>query len=233
MGSIVGTAFFGPIGGIVGGTIGGVVGGGVNEGVRSIRNSITGQGGSSSWGNTIADLSREFQANLKTLRELKSARLAGQMSADEYFEKAQAIIASVAPRMAYYTSQGSAFASALNPTWQAYLGEGLVEAQGGKWVAKRYAKGGMIDEPSLIIGKSGNMAIAGEAGPESVVPMNGRSFGGEGMVLNITFNVTGSFLEGDPIMWQKMTRERIVPELMRWAASSPTGAFLRRRGAPL
>lgn len=105
------------------------------------------------------------------------------------------------------------------------------------------AEGGMINEPSLIIGmKSGNKHIAGEAGPEMVVPAGGGGNfafsstggpkgGGSGGGSEIHIHINGQFLEGSPSKWQEVVKRQIVPEIRRWTMSSPTGPFQRRRGS--
>jgi hypothetical protein len=105
-----------------------------------------------------------------------------------------------------------------------------------------YAHGGMINEPSIITGlQSGKSHFAGESGPEMVVPMGGggargankpfdRPQGGGGNV-NVTINISGQFIEGNENNWQRLFRERILPEIRRATMSNPTGNFNRRRGA--
>ncbi len=104
------------------------------------------------------------------------------------------------------------------------------------------ADGGMISEPSIITGlRSGRQILAGEAGPEMVMPMGGGgsnqtasemgglpgSGGGGG---SITINIQGQFIDGDSNSWQKLMREKIIPEIRRFTMSSPTGPFNRTRG---
>ena len=101
------------------------------------------------------------------------------------------------------------------------------------------AEGGVINEPSVITGlRSGNQIIAGEKGREFVVPesgitdVGGKGFdGGGGGTLNVTVNISGQFLEGDENSWQRLIREKVVPEIRRFTMSNPTGMFNRRRGA--
>lgn len=81
--------------------------------------------------------------------------------------------------------------------------ENVVALKGGM------ATGGMIDEPSLVIGQSGRVRAAGEAGPEAVVPMG--KMGGD-----IHIHITGQFIEADPSKWDKIAREHIVPVLERY-----------------
>jgi hypothetical protein len=72
------------------------------------------------------------------------------------------------------------------------------------------------------------MIAAGENGNhEAVVPMGAGGGGGGG---GITFNISGTFLEADPNTWQRMIREKIVPEIGRYTMINPTGNFNRRRG---
>lgn len=123
--------------------------------------------------------------------------------------------------------------------WQAMTG-GAGGAFGGFM-----AEGGMINEPSLIIGmKSGQKHIAGEAGPEMVVPtgQGGGNYafsstsgpkggGGGGGGGEVHIHINGQFLEGSPSKWQELVKRQIVPEIRRWTMSSPTGPFTRRRGS--
>lgn len=114
-------------------------------------------------------------------------------------------------------------------------------------IAGKAATGGMINEPSLVTGlKSGKTILAGEAGAEAIVPVGrgggganktasemGTSFvgalDGGGVTLNVT--IQGQFLEGNENQWQRMFREKILPEIRRATMSNPTGNFIRRRGA--
>lgn len=108
------------------------------------------------------------------------------------------------------------------------------------------AEGGIISEPSVITGlKSGMTHIAGEAGPEVIMPMskfhgasqnqsmNQAGVGPDQTVNNITvnLNVEGQMIEADESKWQKVVNEHIVPAIRRFTAISPTGPFTRRRGA--
>ena len=115
-------------------------------------------------------------------------------------------------------------------------------------IAGKAANGAMINEPSLVTGlKSGKTILAGEAGAEAIVPMGrggsgvnktatemGTSFagamdGGGGVTLNVS--ISGQFLEADESVWQRMFRDKILPEIRRATMSNPTGNFIRRRGA--
>lgn len=113
-------------------------------------------------------------------------------------------------------------------------------------ITGKAASGAMLNEPSLVTGlRSGKTILAGEAGPEAIVPLGGRggaganktasemgtdfSMGGGGTSINI--NISGQFLEGNENMWQRMFREKILPEIRRATMSNPTGNFIRRRGA--
>jgi hypothetical protein len=111
-------------------------------------------------------------------------------------------------------------------------------ATGGMGFAAAFADGGVIAEPSIITGlNSGRQILAGEAGPEAVVPMGknmtkgellGGGGGGDGG--SVTINITGTFLEADQNTWQRLMREKIIPEIRRSTMSNPTGPFNRRRG---
>lgn len=109
-----------------------------------------------------------------------------------------------------------------------------------------FAEGGIISEPSVITGlKSGITHIAGEAGPEVIMPMskfhgagqnqslNQAGAGPDQVVNNITVSVQvqGQMIEADESKWQKVVNEKIVPAIRRFTAFSPVGPFTRRRGA--
>lgn len=101
-----------------------------------------------------------------------------------------------------------------------------------------FATGGVIDEPSIIVGlRSGKKTLAGEAGPETVSPMSGGNQGAGSSDTgsaraggNITINITGQFVEGDQNSWNRLMREKIIPQIRRFTMSSPTGPFNRTRG---
>lgn len=126
--------------------------------------------------------------------------------------------------------------------WQAMTGgAGGMMGGGGGFFGGLWAKGGVINEPSVITGlRSGKQVIAGEAGPEAVVPMQdmgavqqdveAASVGG-GAPVNVTVNISGQFIEGNEAAWQILIRDKIVPEIRRWTMSTPVGPFTRRRGA--
>ena len=72
------------------------------------------------------------------------------------------------------------------------------------------AEGGMITEPSLVVGsKTGRLNVIGEAGPEAVVPG-----GGGGMTVNVS--ISGMFLEASPAKWEQLVREHIIIPLQRY-----------------
>ena len=113
---------------------------------------------------------------------------------------------------------------------------------------RRFQHGGIISEPTLLVGmRSGARGIAGEAGPEVIQPVGQgglRPFnpggtgglspafaGAENSSININVNITGQFIEGNESKWQKLIRQRIVPEIQRYTMTNPTGPFIRRRGA--
>jgi len=116
-----------------------------------------------------------------------------------------------------------------------------------------FASGGIISEPSVITGlRSGVTHIAGEAGPEAVVPLdsirnssaqrnesaeeiaggNGGGGGGSsrGGAVNVNVSITGMFIEGNENKWQRLIREKIVPEISRFTMGRPIGPFNRKRG---
>jgi len=113
-------------------------------------------------------------------------------------------------------------------------------------IAGKAANGAMINEPSLVTGlKSGKTILAGEAGAEAIVPLGGgggnganktatemgMDFSGGGGSGSVTINISGQFLEANEGVWQRMFRDKILPEIRRATMSNPTGNFIRRRGA--
>jgi len=113
-------------------------------------------------------------------------------------------------------------------------------------LAGKAATGAMINEPSLVTGlKSGKTILAGEAGPEAIIPTGGGAggtnktasqmgmdfSGGGGGGVSLTINIQGQFLEANENTWQRMFREKILPEIKRVTMTNPTGNFIRRRGA--
>jgi hypothetical protein len=120
--------------------------------------------------------------------------------------------------------------------------QGMAAAGGGGLFGGFMADGGMINEPSVITGlHSGRSIIAGEAGPEMVVPMSGGNqtademggmpaMGGGGKGGNITINISGQFIEGNSSSWNKLMREQIIPQLRRFAMTSPDSLVTRSRG---
>lgn len=104
-----------------------------------------------------------------------------------------------------------------------------------------FAEGGVIGEPSIITGlRSGRKILAGEAGPEMVVPMGsgnqtasemggmpGMGGGGGG---SITINISGQFLEADQNTWNRLVRDQIIPQIRRFSMTSPISPFNRVRG---
>lgn len=113
-----------------------------------------------------------------------------------------------------------------------------------------FAHGGAINSPSIIRNlATGETALAGEAGPELIVPQKGQGGlqqlppgqaaaragvgqgGGGGQPMSLVFNIQGSFIEGSPTKWQELIKKVVVPEIRRFTMSVPTGPFIRRRGA--
>ncbi len=110
---------------------------------------------------------------------------------------------------------------------------------GGSFM-RAFATGGMITEPSVMVGlRTGSRTIVGEQGPEMVSPMNGGTQGGSADMgsggggsnsPSITINISGQFVEGDQNSWNRLLREKIIPQIRRFTMSSPTGPFNRTRG---
>lgn len=106
---------------------------GVGLTVAAVSKAFSGKGKTSD-GNTIANVSRELQTNLTDLRKLRSDLSSGKITEAQYREAASPIAESAGVRAGQATRQGSAWASAINPTWQAFVNEGFVRAGQGKWV---------------------------------------------------------------------------------------------------
>ena len=79
------------------------------------------------------------------------------------------------------------------------------------------AQGGLISEPTLAIGtRSGKMNMIGEAGPESVIPMNDRgSSSSSNNAIQVAININTPFSADDRIFWDNVAREYIVPAIER------------------
>lgn len=127
--------------------------------------------------------------------------------------------------------------------WQAMTG-GAGGFAGG--FLGRGAAGGMINEPSMILGlRSGSAILAGEAGPEAFGPagtMNtlntgaatassGGGGGGGGGGGDIHVHVNGQFIEGSPSKWQRLIQEQIAPQVRRLAMKDPNSLITRKRGS--
>lgn len=116
------------------------------------------------------------------------------------------------------------------------MGPGI--SSGVSALSGAFADGGIINEPSIITGlRSGRRILAGEAGPEAVVPMGGNKTAaemggsaGSGGSGSVTINISGQFLEADSSTWRKLVNEQIVPAIRRFSMSSPNGPFNRTRG---
>lgn len=73
------------------------------------------------------------------------------------------------------------------------------------------AHGGLVERPTL--------ALIGEAGPEAVIPLDkakrrGLLGGDEGArKVDLTVNISGNFIEGDQVKFEKMVRRAIIPVL--------------------
>lgn len=174
----------------------------------------------------------------------------------QFADMAKTMISSFANSTAKMIVEGGKFSDVMKNLWQ-QLAE-MVIAQILKMIAEwlvfqamtggsggiiggfagGWAEGGVIDEPSVITGlRSGVTHIAGEAGPEAVVPMHkmggsgpgvGSGSGGSG---GITINITGQFLEGNQSTWNRMVQEQIIPQLRRFSMTQPNGVVNRKRGA--
>lgn len=181
-----------------------------------------------------------------------------------FSDMAQSAIDSWAAATAKMIVEGGRFSDVMKNLWQ-NIAEQVIQqilrmiAEWLIWMAMTggggaafgfMADGGMINEPSMITGlRTGSRHIAGEAGPEMVMPQSSASGGGGsgnysfssapgvggssggGGSGDIHINIQGQFLEGSPAKWQQMVQQQIVPAVRRWAMSSPTGPFNRVRGA--
>lgn len=85
-------------------------------------------------GAQIAAASTDLQSSLSALRQAKAIVDSGQATQEEFNQFAQPILADVGAKVQDYTGRGSAWAHAINQTWNAFLNEGFVSAQDGKWV---------------------------------------------------------------------------------------------------
>jgi TP901 family phage tail tape measure protein len=82
----------------------------------------------------------------------------------------------------------------------------------------KMAYGGLISEPTMMMGmRSGQRYLAGEAGPEAIVPMNERSSVGvpTSSPITIAVNINTPFSADDRIFWDNVAREHIVPAIER------------------
>ena len=79
------------------------------------------------------------------------------------------------------------------------------------------AQGGLITEPTMTVGmRSGQLGLMGEAGPESVVPMNDRgSSSSSNNAIQVAININTPFSADDRIFWDNVAREYIVPAIER------------------
>lgn len=97
------------------------------------------------------------------------------------------------------------------------------------------AGGGMINEPSMLVGlRTGSRHLVGEAGPEAVVPTGGNQSGlpgGDSSGANITVNISGQFIEASESKWNRLVQEQIIPQLRRFSMTQPNGVVNRKRGA--
>ena len=93
------------------------------------------------------------------------------------------------------------------------LGEAAQEAP--KLATAQY--GGLLTEPTMMVGtRTGRMGIAGEAGPEEIIPI-GKKREEEELVspISISLNINTPFSVDDPIFWDGVAREQIIPAIER------------------
>lgn len=156
-----------------------------------------------------------------------------------FTDSMKAVFQSMAEQIISYIVQMIAKLLVLFALEQA-TGVGTGVAAGGMF-SGAMADGGMIGEPSIITGlRSGRSILAGESGPEMVVPMSGGNQtasemggmpgGGGGNGGAITINISGQFLEADSNSWNRLMREQIIPQLRRFAMTSPNSLVTRTRG---
>jgi len=181
-------------------------------------------------------------------------------STADWVNLSETMLSSFADSTAKMIVEGGRFSDVMKKIWQ-QLAEAIIAqilrmiAEWLVWMALTgggggalgfMQEGGMINEPSMIKGlRSGKVHIAGEAGPEMVVP-TGSGSGGTNMAMptasqasmgggagggGVTINISGQFLEGSQAKWQRMLRDVIVPEVRRATMILPSGPFNRVRGA--
>lgn len=157
-------------------------------------------------------------------------------------------LAAIGKAAAIATATMDTFAAAtkaltIPPPWVGIALAATVTAAGLANVAKisgvKLAKGGIV-----MPTEGGTTATIGEAGKaEAVLPLEdkrteemlagafmaaGAGAGGGGP--EIHFHISGAFLESSPSKWQRLMRERVIPEIRRYTDISPKGNFNRRRG---
>jgi hypothetical protein len=80
---------------------------------------------------------------------------------------------------------------------------------------KPYASGGIISEPTMMFGmRSGRRGVMGESGPEEIVPIGGGS-SSSSMSNAVTIVINGPVLTDDPIVWDNLAREHLIPAIDR------------------
>lgn len=90
----------------------------------NISHALTG-GGKTANGNAIADTARSIESQTEQINDL----------AQSDPQQADAILANIKKMVESSASQGSAWASAINPFWQKIQDQGLVKAVNGQWVS--------------------------------------------------------------------------------------------------
>lgn len=180
----------------------------------------------------------------------------------DFVNMAQSMISTFAQSTAKMIVEGGKFSDVMKNLWkniaEAFIAQVirmiaewmvLMALTGGGGMGFGFmADGGMVQEPSVLVGlKSGSRHMVGEAGPEMVVPTSQMS-GGPGNYSfdsapsvsgggggsgggGITVNIQGQFLEGSASKWDALVREQIVPSIKKWTMASPSGPFVRKRGA--
>jgi hypothetical protein len=78
-----------------------------------------------------------------------------------------------------------------------------------------FAEGGIIREPTMMLGiRSGRRSVMAEDGPEAIVPLGGGS-SSSSMANSVTIVINGPVLTDDPIVWDNIAREHLIPAIDR------------------
>jgi len=212
----------------------------------------------------MLDIKNSFEANASYSDQLK-LKLADDMSKNTtaWVDMTTTMIDSFASSTAKMIVEGGKFSDIMRNLWT-QLAEMIIQqiirmiAEWLIWEAisggaggfaggflGHGAAGGMINEPSMVIGmRSGSAFVAGEAGPEAFGPAgttntlnggaaasSGGGSGGGGGGGDVHVHITGQFIEGSPSKWQRLVQEQIAPQIRRLAMKDPNSLITRKRGS--